>query len=85
MVSPVVSYPPGGRSPAHHHTPPAFIYAYVLSGAIRSQVDDQRGDDCCRHRDNAAHFFSAIHEFTADLRFWKSESNSAPADAENTE
>jgi hypothetical protein len=28
---------------------------------------------------------SPIYEFTADLRAWKSESNSAPADAENTE
>ena len=41
MVSLVVSYPPGGRSPAHHHAPSALIYAHVLSGAIRSQVDDE--------------------------------------------
>ena len=41
MVAVVVTYPPGGRSPAHHHAPSAFIYAYVLSGAIRSQVDDE--------------------------------------------
>ena len=41
MVAVVVSYPPGGRSPAHHHAPSALIYAYVLSGAIRSQVDDE--------------------------------------------
>jgi len=41
MVAVVVSYPPGGRSPAHHHAPSAFIYAHVLSGAIRSQVDDE--------------------------------------------
>jgi quercetin dioxygenase-like cupin family protein len=40
MVAVVVSYPPGGKSPAHHHAPSAFIYAHVLSGAIRSQVDD---------------------------------------------
>lgn len=38
MVAVVVSYPPGGKSPAHHHAHSAFIYAYVLSGAIRSQV-----------------------------------------------
>jgi quercetin dioxygenase-like cupin family protein len=36
----VVSYPPGGTTPAHHHARSAFITAYVLSGAIRSQVDD---------------------------------------------
>jgi len=41
MVAVVVSYPPGSRSPAHHHAPSAFIYAHVLSGAIRSQVDDE--------------------------------------------
>jgi quercetin dioxygenase-like cupin family protein len=41
MVAVVVSYPPGGSSPAHHHAPSAFIYAHVLSGAIRSQVDDE--------------------------------------------
>ena len=41
MVAVIVSYPPGGRSAAHHHAPSAFIYAHVLSGAIRSQVDDE--------------------------------------------
>ncbi|QOY91964.1 cupin domain-containing protein [Paludibaculum fermentans] len=41
MVAVVVTYPPGAKSPAHHHAGSAFIYAYVLSGSIRSQVDDQ--------------------------------------------
>ena len=41
MVAVVVSYPPGGKSPAHHHAPSSFIYAHVLSGSIRSQVDDE--------------------------------------------
>ncbi|QZA13059.1 cupin domain-containing protein [Mycolicibacterium holsaticum DSM 44478 = JCM 12374] len=36
-----VSYPPGAKSPAHHHAKSAFIMAYVLSGAIRSQVDGE--------------------------------------------
>ena len=36
----VVEYAPGGTSPAHRHAPSAFIYAHVLSGEIRSQVDD---------------------------------------------
>jgi quercetin dioxygenase-like cupin family protein len=40
MVAAVVTYPPGGKSPAHRHAPSAFVYAYVLSGAIRSQVDE---------------------------------------------
>jgi quercetin dioxygenase-like cupin family protein len=38
MVAVMVSYPPGGKSLAHRHAASAFIYAYVLSGAIRSQV-----------------------------------------------
>ena len=38
IVAVTVSYPPGGKSLAHHHAASAFIYAYVLSGAIRSQV-----------------------------------------------
>jgi quercetin dioxygenase-like cupin family protein len=37
----VVTYPPGGKGPAHRHAPSAFIYAHVLSGAIRSQVGDE--------------------------------------------
>jgi quercetin dioxygenase-like cupin family protein len=41
MVAVVVNYPPGGKSPAHHHARSAFIYAYVLSGAVRSQVGDE--------------------------------------------
>jgi quercetin dioxygenase-like cupin family protein len=41
MVAVVVNYPPGGKSQAHRHAPSAFIYAHVLSGAIRSQVDDE--------------------------------------------
>jgi quercetin dioxygenase-like cupin family protein len=41
LVSVVVSYPPGAKSLSHHHAGSAFIFAYVLSGAIRSQVDDQ--------------------------------------------
>ena len=41
MVAVVVTYPPGGKSPAHRHAPSAFIFAHVLSGAIRSQVGDE--------------------------------------------
>ena len=36
-----VSYPPGGASAPHHHSDSAFIYAYVVSGQIASQVEDQ--------------------------------------------
>jgi quercetin dioxygenase-like cupin family protein len=36
----LVEYAPGGTSPAHIHPKSAFIYATVLEGAIRSQVND---------------------------------------------
>src|SRR5690242_17934679 len=35
----LVEYGPGGSSPAHTHAKSAFIYATVLEGAIRSQVN----------------------------------------------
>lgn len=40
IVGFVVDYPPGASTPPHHHAKSAFVTAYVLSGAIRSQVDD---------------------------------------------
>ncbi len=36
----LVEYEPGAGSPAHIHASSAFIYATVLEGAIRSQVND---------------------------------------------
>jgi len=41
LIALVVTYPPGGKTPSHRHAGSAFIYAHVLSGAIRSQVDDE--------------------------------------------
>jgi quercetin dioxygenase-like cupin family protein len=41
LIALEVTYPPGGKSPSHHHPKSAFIYAHILSGAIRSQVDNQ--------------------------------------------
>ena len=40
LIAVVVNYPPGGKTPAHRHAKSAFITGYVLSGEIRSQVDD---------------------------------------------
>jgi quercetin dioxygenase-like cupin family protein len=37
----LVEYGPGGSSPAHTHPKSAFIYATVLEGAIRSQVNNE--------------------------------------------
>jgi quercetin dioxygenase-like cupin family protein len=41
LVAVIVNYPPGGKSPPHHHAKSAFIYAHVLSGAIRSVVGSE--------------------------------------------
>ena len=40
LVAIVVNYPPGGTTPAHYHPRSAFVTGYVLSGSIRSQVND---------------------------------------------
>jgi quercetin dioxygenase-like cupin family protein len=36
----LVEYAPGGFTPPHTHAASAFIYATVLEGSIRSQVND---------------------------------------------
>jgi quercetin dioxygenase-like cupin family protein len=41
LIAQVVTYAPGGKSRSHRHAASGFIYARVLSGAIRSQVDDE--------------------------------------------
>lgn len=40
LTAVVVDYAPGGASPPHLHAKSAFIYAYVVSGAVESQVND---------------------------------------------
>ena len=40
LLAVVVNYAPGAKNKSHHHAPSAFITAYVLEGAVRSQVDD---------------------------------------------
>ncbi len=40
LVAVEVEYLPGGTTPAHVHAKSAFVYAYVVSGAIESQVND---------------------------------------------
>lgn len=40
LIAVVVDYAPGGASPPHVHANSAFIFAYVVSGAIESQVND---------------------------------------------
>lgn len=36
----VVDYAPGAEAPSHEDAKSAFIYGYVASGAIESQVND---------------------------------------------
>ena len=40
LVASEVNYGPGEATPAHMHDPSAFIFAYVVSGAIESKVND---------------------------------------------
>ena len=40
LIALEVDYAPGAASPSHVHAKSAFIYAYVISGAIESKVDD---------------------------------------------
>ena len=40
LVAVEVDYAPGAASPSHTHARSAFIYAYVISGAIESKVND---------------------------------------------
>jgi quercetin dioxygenase-like cupin family protein len=41
LVALVVDYAPGSASRPHTHAKSAFIFAYVVSGAIESQVNDE--------------------------------------------
>lgn len=40
MTGVLVDYAPGGSSPPHHHTSKGSVVAYVLSGSVRSKVND---------------------------------------------
>jgi quercetin dioxygenase-like cupin family protein len=40
LIAVEVNYAPGAASPSHTHAKSAFIYAYVISGAIESKVND---------------------------------------------
>ena len=40
LIANEVNYGPGEATPPHTHDKSAFIYAYVISGAIESKVND---------------------------------------------
>jgi quercetin dioxygenase-like cupin family protein len=73
LVSHIVDYAPGGSSAPHHHARSAFIYAYVLSGEIRSQVDGEparvyRAGEAWFENPGAYHRVSANASDTAPAR-----------------
>ena len=39
LTAVIVDYPPGAASPPHHHAASGFIFAYVLAGSVRSQLE----------------------------------------------
>jgi quercetin dioxygenase-like cupin family protein len=45
LVAVEVDLAPGETSKPHHHARSAFIYAYVLSGTVRSQVEGEPARD----------------------------------------
>jgi quercetin dioxygenase-like cupin family protein len=58
-----VSYLPGGASAPHRHSASAFVYAYVVSGQISSQVEGQpehiyRAGECWYETPGAHHLIS---------------------------
>jgi quercetin dioxygenase-like cupin family protein len=58
-----VSYLPGGAAAPHRHSDSAFIYAYVVSGQIVSQVEGQpehiyRAGECWYETPGAHHLIS---------------------------
>jgi len=40
LIALEVAYAPGAASPPHTHAKSSFIYAYVISGAVESKVND---------------------------------------------
>lgn len=68
-----VDYAPGAASPSHTHAPSAFIYAYVLAGAVESKVDDgpariYRAGEAWSEAPNAHHQISRNASQTAPAR-----------------
>jgi len=54
LTAVVVDYPPGAKSKPHRHA--GVVFAYVLAGAVRSQVNDE-----------APHVYQAGESFFEDL------------------
>lgn len=68
-----VDYRPGGFSAAHRHPASGFVFAYVLSGTIRSQVEGEpvreyRAGETWTEPPNAHHVISANASKTSPAR-----------------
>ena len=75
LVSLIVDYPPGAKSLPHRHAGSAFIYAYVLSGEIRSKVNDEparvyRPGEGWFEKPGAHHVISENVSDTKPARLW---------------
>jgi len=57
----IVELAPGGMSPAHRHA--GFLFAYVLAGTVRSQLDDGRAV-LYRTGDNWVEPLGTVHRLT---------------------
>ena len=69
----VVDYEPGGFSAPHRHPASGFVFAYVVSGAIRSQVEGEplrvyRAGQSWTEPPNAHHLVSANASKTKPAR-----------------
>jgi quercetin dioxygenase-like cupin family protein len=69
----VVDYRPGGFSAPHRHPASGFVFAYVVSGAIRSQVEGEplrvyRAGQSWTEPPNAHHLVSANASKTRPAR-----------------
>jgi quercetin dioxygenase-like cupin family protein len=45
FTSVIVTFPPGARAAPHRHAQ-AFVFAYVLEGSVRSQLDNEPAGTC---------------------------------------
>jgi quercetin dioxygenase-like cupin family protein len=68
-----VDYRPGGSSASHRHPASGFVFAYVLSGTVRSQVEGEpvreyRAGETWTEPPNAHHIVSANASKTRPAR-----------------
>ena len=76
LTAVVVRYAPGAASPSHHHA--GSVFAYVLSGVIRSQVSaggpakDYKAGETFFEPPGSDHLVSANASTTEPASLWRS-------------